>query len=61
MTPLQNLLITLIIGIFFAYFGNSIAKEGNSKVGKFFQVIAGAAIFALPFILIWCVLHYINW
>jgi len=61
MTPFQNLLITIIIGIFFAYFGDLLHKQGNEKAGTFFQVIAGAAIFSMPFILIWCVLHYINW
>lgn len=61
MTPLQYLLITITLAFFFTGFGRALIKEGNEKAGNFFQVIAGFTIFALPFIIIWCILHYINW
>lgn len=61
MTPFQNLLIAITLAVFFAFFGRALIKEGNQKAGNFFQVIAGFTIFALPFIIIWCILYYINW
>lgn len=61
MTPFQILLITFTVALFFTAFSKALNKEGNKTAEQFFSVIAGFCVFSIPFILIWCILHYINW
>lgn len=61
MTPFQILLITFTVALFFTAFSKALVKEGNEKASQFFQVIAGFAVFFIPFAIVWCIIHYINW
>ena len=61
MTPFQTLLVAFTVGVFFSLFGSASKEEKHSSASNLFKVIAGFAWFSIPFVLIWCIMYYINW
>lgn len=63
MTPLQLLLIDLVLILFFSVMKNAeqkLEKEGKGQESMVTTIVGSISIIAFPVLAIWCILTYIT-